>query len=82
MGNEVLTDGKVIVERPDTAELIDIRQGKCNIHEIFGWVENSLNTLRLCEAVSPLPAKPNFELAEQILVQTIKEAFKNKFQTL
>tara|TARA_R100001244_G_scaffold25113_5_gene25728 strand:- start:13508 stop:14422 length:915 start_codon:yes stop_codon:yes gene_type:complete len=45
MGEEILTQGKVIVERPDAEELLDIRRGKWTYDQLMENVEPMKNRL-------------------------------------
>jgi hypothetical protein len=45
MGYEILTEGKVLVKRPDAKELLDIRNGKWTYDELIAYAENMDNVV-------------------------------------
>lgn len=69
MGEEVLRDGVVNVKRPDAAELLAIRNGAWTYEELLEWSEHQDNELNKLMLTSPLPAKPDYELAKRVLIK-------------
>lgn len=70
MGEEVLTDGIVQVHRPDAKELLAIRDGEWSYEELLEWSEHQDNLLDTLVKTSPLPPKPDLELAKKVLKET------------
>jgi hypothetical protein len=69
MAEEILTTGKVIVKRPDSQYLRDIRAGKYSYSEILEWGEKMDKKVR--EELYPntkLRKKPNLDLATEVLI--------------
>jgi len=75
-GKELLTDGKVLVKRPDAQELNDIRNGKFTYLELIEYAEELKEEVRNAEKVSPLPKKPDYQKAEELLISLVKSRLK------
>jgi hypothetical protein len=71
MGYEILTEGKVLIKRPDAKELLDIRNGKWTYDELIAYAENMDNVV-LEEAYknTKLPRSVDKEFVNRILVET------------
>lgn len=69
MGAEVLTDGQLLVKRPDAAELIDIRNGSMSYDEVLEYA-NHMNNLIKGELYknTALPHTPNLQFAAKLLM--------------
>lgn len=46
MAEEILSDGKVLVKRPDAQELLDIRAGKWTLDELLSWADEKDHYIR------------------------------------
>lgn len=73
MGIETLTTGEVFVQRHDAEYLKEIKNGKYSLEHITNEA-NNLKT-QLDEAVngSPLPEKPQYKEAEELLMSILKK---------
>jgi len=69
---ELLLTGQVIFPRPDAAELLQIRTGQRPYKEVAEMIEQGLIGMEDASKASPLPEKPNFELAEQIVLSAYR----------
>ena len=56
---EILTEGKIIVRRPDAAELMAIRDGAWSFDKLIAWAEEQDLELQGMAAKSPLPKAPD-----------------------
>ena len=72
MGKEIITEGKVLVRRPDAQELLDIRHGRKFTYDELVEYASQLRA-EVDEAVksSPLPPNPDYEQAEKLLLNLI-----------
>lgn len=75
MGNEFLATGELKVFRPDAEELKVIKTGGWSLEKVkdeaqrlFGESEEAFNK-------SPLPDKPNEQMAENLLIELIEESW-------
>jgi len=59
MCREILTEGKVIVRRPDAEDLLRIRAGAWNYYELVEWAAKQDVELTELSKVSKLPKKPD-----------------------
>lgn len=69
MAEEILTDGKVIVKRPDAQELLDIRAGKWTLDELLVWADEKDHYIRedLYKKTS-LPKQTDLDVAARVLM--------------
>lgn len=74
MCKEILTEGKVIVYRPDRAELMDIRNGKWSYEKIIEEAEKLYKELDELYEKSKLQHKPRDKEIDRLLIE-ITEAF-------
>jgi hypothetical protein len=72
MGKEILTEGKVVVKRPDAQELNDIRDGKFTYPELIKYAKELKEEVREAEKTSALPDKPDYHAAEELLIKLVK----------
>ncbi len=77
MCREVLTTGKVIVKRPDAAELLEIRNGSWPYEKLVEWAEAEDAALQEIAAQSKLPKAPDVERIDRELVEIVSEAIGN-----
>lgn len=69
MGKEALTQGEIIVKRPDAAELLAIRNGDWTYDELLEYAEDVDNEIRnVCYKETSLPMKPNLKFAAELLM--------------
>lgn len=68
MGEEVLRDGVINVKRADAQELLAIRNGEWTYEELLAWAEEQDTKLDELVKTSPLPPKPDFAKATEILI--------------
>ncbi len=71
MAEEILTDGKVLVKRPDAQELLDIRGGKWTLEELLQWADDKDHYIReVLYKKTALPRQTDRELASRVLMTT------------
>lgn len=69
MAEEILTDGKVLVKRPDAQELLDIRAGKWTLDELLEWADEKDHHIReVLYKKTALPKYTDLELASRVLM--------------
>lgn len=73
MGCEILQESTVNVHRPDSVWLKEVRQGLLSYHELLEWVRVQEETLKIAERDSELPETPDYERAEQLVVETTEQ---------
>lgn len=73
MGMEFLTTGELNVMRHDSQQLISIKKGELKLEEIQAMADDLFKKSEEAFIRSPLPAKPDYKKAEEILIQIIKE---------
>jgi predicted nucleotidyltransferase len=59
MGKEILSEGKVLVKRPDRQELLDIRNGKYTYPELIEMSKDLKSEVDKALSSSPLPKEPD-----------------------
>ncbi len=69
MAEEILTNGKIIVRRPNRDELLSIRRGEHEYDDLIARAEAKMKQVELASENSPLPEKPDRERANQILIE-------------
>lgn len=70
MGAEALETGKLVVKRPDAAELLAIRAGAWSYEEIVEYAEHMDNQVRsVLYPTTDLPKHPNVELAAKLIME-------------
>lgn len=74
MGREVLVDGVVLVRRPDAEWLRGIRDGALSYEQLIDWAAPYVETLPDWIEQSRLPAEPDREAAEALVVDLHLEA--------
>uniref|UniRef100_A0AAU8GFA1 Nucleotidyltransferase n=1 Tax=Salmonella phage vB_SEnST11_KE23 TaxID=3161174 RepID=A0AAU8GFA1_9CAUD len=69
MAEEILTDGKVLVKRPDAQELLDIRGGKWTLDELLAWADEKDRYIREdLYKKTDLPRATDLDLAARVLM--------------
>jgi predicted nucleotidyltransferase len=69
MAEEILTEGKVIVRRPDAKELLAIRNGSFDYDQLITWAAEQDEKLEKLYATSPLQNSPNREAIDALLIE-------------
>lgn len=77
-GIEVLREGKLLVRRPDAADLLEIRHGKYTLEEMLEYGEQLLVEMKEAEAHSVLPKKPDYNYVNQRMIEIVEEYLKIK----
>jgi predicted nucleotidyltransferase len=73
MAREILTDGKVIVKRPDREELIAIRNGAWSYDQIVEWADRQDKELDEVMAKSKLPKAPDRAKLDKICINVVEK---------
>jgi predicted nucleotidyltransferase len=73
MGKEILSEGKVLVFRPDAEELKAIRNGAWTYDQIEEYANSMEQEIISLMGSSPLPKEPNRKFLNQLCVDIIKE---------
>ncbi len=74
MGREILLDGVVRVARPDAQWLRGVRDGALSYEELLAWAEPFLEDLPAWLAGSSLPAEPDHDAAEALVIDLHRAA--------
>jgi len=69
MAEEIATTGQLQVRRPDREFLLQIRRGEFDYVELVAQAEALLDRVEAAFATSGLPAAPNREAAEKLLIR-------------
>jgi predicted nucleotidyltransferase len=75
MAREILKDGKVIVKRPDAAEILNIRNGGWSYERLVKWAEEQDKELSEIMKTSKLPKSPNRNKIDELCVSLVEESF-------
>lgn len=77
MGEEILTQGKVIVLRPDATELLEIRDGKLSYEELVNYAEDTDHKIRTTHyANATVRKRIDPRTATEILFETQRIAWR------
>lgn len=78
MGEEILMEGKVLVNRPDAEELLAIRNGEYRYEEIVEWAEekDKMITSVLYKQTS-LPKKTDLKIVEKLILEAQDKVWKD-----
>jgi len=76
MGYEMMTEGKVLVRRPDAAELLSIRNGAWSYDKIIEYATHMEAELEKAYKTSPLPHSPDWQMIEKLQMELIHDCFK------
>ncbi len=71
---EFMNTGEMIVERPDAAELLDIKTGKWKLEDVKQLADELLIEAKSARDNSRLPDEPEYDKAEALLVSLVREA--------
>jgi len=69
MAIEILRDGRVVVERPNRAELLSIRRGEWEYKDLINKAEEKMQELERMFKTSTLPREPNNQKVNALLVK-------------
>jgi predicted nucleotidyltransferase len=72
MGYEILSEGKVIVKRPDAEELLSIRNGAWSYETIVTYAKDMEAKIDAAEKTSPLPRAPDRGTLDNICIECVK----------
>ena len=71
MCREIITDGKVLVKRPDAEELLSIRNGAWTYDQLIEWAEREDKELSELVKTSPLPHAPDRAQLDALCVDLV-----------
>ena len=77
MGQEFLTEGRLYVKRKDAPELIDIKEGRWELDKVKEVADKEFALVKEAYIHSKLPDQPNFEEAEKLCVDIIRDYMYN-----
>lgn len=73
MGKEIVETGKVIVKRPDSQELLSIRNGAWSYDKIIDYAKSLDAEVKALYDKSPLPESPDLEAIETLQMELVEE---------
>lgn len=73
MGREILVNGVVLVRRPDADWLRAVRDGSLSYEDLISWAQPYIDALPGWIEKSRLPAEPDHETAEALVVELHQE---------
>lgn len=76
MCREILTDGSVLVKRPDAEELKAIRAGGWSFDRLLEWSEEQEAQMQVLYDVSPLPKAPDMKRLNQLCQDVVELAMQ------
>lgn len=74
MAIEILEERKVIVQRPNRAELLAIRKGEWTYEELIEKAEEKMKQVEMVHQKSNLPKEPNQAKIKELLIE-LRTAF-------
>jgi len=77
MCTEYLTDGKLRVMRPDARAIMGIKNGEWSLDRVKEESERLFTLAREAYVRSSLPAEPNYEKAEELLLRVTEMAYRS-----
>ena len=72
---ELLTDGKLIVRRPDAEELLAIRNGAWSFEMLMEWFDKQTKEIDALYASAPLPNTPDFKKISELSVRLVEASW-------
>lgn len=72
MCREILTEGKVVVKRPDREELLAIRNGAWKYEELVEWAQKQDTELVEVMKTSKLPHAPDREALDKLCIELVE----------
>jgi hypothetical protein len=82
MSEEIARYGKIIVRRPNPAELLEIKKGKFMYDELVAKAEAKVKEIEKLYEKSSLPDQPDREKVNRLLVETRKKFYKETGQSV
>ncbi|BDD09306.1 hypothetical protein FUAX_17380 [Fulvitalea axinellae] len=76
MAEEILSEGKIIVKRPDREFLLRVRNGEFEYEDLIKMAEEAVEKISELEKVSDLPDVPDKENLINLLLRVRKEWYK------
>ena len=73
MAREIATEHKIIVERPNRQELLDIRHGKYDLNSLLSKAKDEIKEIEELFKNSDLPDKPDFDKINEISINIRKD---------
>ena len=73
MAREIATEHKIIVERPNRQELLDIRHGKYDLNSLLSKAKDEIKEIEELFKKSDLPDKPDFDKINEISINIRKD---------
>ncbi|MFA5024291.1 MAG: nucleotidyltransferase domain-containing protein [Patescibacteria group bacterium] len=73
MGKEILTEGKVLVFRPDREELKEIRNGSWSYEQVEEYAETMEKEIASLYEASKIPKEPNRNEIDKLCVEVIEK---------
>ena len=73
MCREIITEGKVMVKRPDAAELLEIRNGAWPYERLIEWAEQQDKDMNMLYLKSTLPHHPNMDELNKLCIEMIED---------
>lgn len=74
MCKEFMQTGEMVVLRPDAAELLDIKAGKWTLHDVKALSDQLFAECRIARDASSLPAGPDHDGAEKLLISIVLDS--------
>jgi predicted nucleotidyltransferase len=78
MGIEALTEGHIYVFRHDAEELKSIKKGEWTLQQVHDEANRLFKVMEMAYVNSKLPAQPDKERAEKILMEIISESWRKQ----
>ena len=75
MCREILTEGKVIVKRPDAEDLLSIRAGAWSYEKLVSWAEGEDRALDELAKTSALPKAPDRVAIDRLCQEMVEASF-------
>jgi len=79
MGTEFVETGVMTVFRPDADELLAVKQGKWTLEQVKAEAECLKARMEAAKDHSPLPAEPDTERAERVMLHLLRYAIHNEW---
>lgn len=80
-GIEFLTEGTLYVEREDASQLISIKNGEWTLEQVKREADKLFGLAQQAYIHSPLKDKPDYERAERLLMDIIRDYLSNKWRS-
>jgi hypothetical protein len=72
---ELLTDGKLLVRRPDAEELLSIRNGAWTFEQLMTWFEKQTQEIEALYETSTLPKSPNIKKINDLCLEMVESSW-------